>query len=64
MLVARIRLDEHQRRRSGRRDGETDNIYVDRYTRGEWFLIIGVMVLSLLDMVFTIVGSTEDAVTA
>ena len=51
------------RRRAGRRDGEADNIYVDRYTRGEWFLIVGVLILSLLDMVFTIIhlnaGGTE-----
>ena len=51
------------RRRGGRRDGETANIYVDQYERSEIFLVAGVLILSLLDMVFTIVhlnaGGTE-----
>jgi hypothetical protein len=51
------------RRRGGRRDDENENIYVDRYTPGELALVAGVLVLSVLDMVFTLVhlnaGGTE-----
>jgi len=51
------------RRRAGRRDDESANIYVDRYTGGELFLVLGVLVLSLLDMAFTLfhlnAGGTE-----
>lgn len=43
------------RRRGGRRDGETANIYVDRYSSEEWFLATGVLVLSFADLVFTLV---------
>lgn len=42
------------RRKQGRRDGETENIYVDRYSTLETWLVVGVLVLSVLDMVFTI----------
>jgi len=51
------------KRKAGRRAGEADNIYVDRYTVGEWLLVTGVLVLSILDMVFTLIhlnaGGTE-----
>ncbi|MHC4932916.1 MAG: DUF5658 family protein [Planctomycetota bacterium] len=51
------------RRKRGRRAGEGENIYVDRYTALELFLILGILVLSLLDMVFTLIhleaGGTE-----
>lgn len=51
------------RRRLGRRDGEAQNIYVDRYDAWDWVLVLGVLGLSLLDMVFTLVhldaGGTE-----
>ncbi|MDH3592970.1 MAG: DUF5658 family protein [Planctomycetota bacterium] len=51
------------RRKGGRRGEESDNIYVDRYSGSEWFLVIGVLVLSVLDMVFTLIhldaGGTE-----
>lgn len=51
------------RRTSGRRDGEARNLYVDRYTRREWLLVFGILVLSLLDMSFTLLhlraGGTE-----
>jgi len=51
------------RRREGRRTGERSNIYVDRYSAWDWTLVIGVLTLSLLDMVFTLVhlnaGGTE-----
>ncbi len=51
------------RRRVGRRDGERDNIYVDRYGTWDWVLVGGVLGLSLLDMVFTLIhlnaGGTE-----
>ncbi|MHC4941141.1 MAG: DUF5658 family protein [Planctomycetota bacterium] len=43
------------RRRGGRRDGEAANIYVDRYAFSEMFLVVGVLVLSVLDMVLTLV---------
>ena len=43
------------RRRGGRRDGETRNIYVDRYSSEEWLLASGVLVLSFADLVFTLV---------
>ncbi|HEX5136771.1 MAG TPA: DUF5658 family protein [Planctomycetota bacterium] len=51
------------RRKTGRRDGEAANIYVDRYSAWDWVLVLGVLGLSLLDMVFTLVhleaGGTE-----
>jgi hypothetical protein len=51
------------RRRIGRRDGETTNIYVDRYDAWDWALVLGVLGLSFLDMVFTLLhleaGGTE-----
>lgn len=51
------------RRRTGRRGGEDQNVYVDRYTRSEWVLVLGILVLSMLDMVFTLLhldaGGTE-----
>ncbi len=43
------------RRRGGRRDDESDNIYVDRYSTTEWLLVAGILVLSVLDMYFTLV---------
>lgn len=60
-LISRFWL--RGRRRGGRRTDEMANIYVDRYTPFETFLVLGVLVLSVLDMVFTIVhlnfGGTE-----
>ena len=51
------------RRKGGRREEERHNVYVDRYTRGELFLVMGVLALSILDMVLTLqhlaVGGTE-----
>ncbi len=51
------------RRKGGRRGDEAKNIYVDRYSTAEWVLVIGVLVLSVLDMMFTILhldaGGTE-----
>ena len=51
------------RRKRGRRVGEAQNLYVDRYSKAEWVLVIGILVLSVLDMVFTILhlkaGGTE-----
>ena len=43
------------RRRGGRRDTESSNIYVDRYSAREWTLVAGIFVLSMLDLVFTLV---------
>ena len=42
------------RRRAGRRTEESRNVYVDRFTATEWMLAAGIMVLSLLDLVFTL----------
>jgi hypothetical protein len=51
------------KRKIGRRSGETSNIYVDRYSALDWTLVLGVLTLSLLDMVFTLfhldAGGTE-----
>jgi len=51
------------RRRRGRRENEHCDIYVDRYSRGEWLLAGGILLLSVLDMIFTLVhldaGGTE-----
>jgi hypothetical protein len=51
------------RRKGGRRDSERANVYVDRYSRSELALVIGVLVLSMLDMFFTLIhlqaGGTE-----
>lgn len=42
------------RRRQGRRDGESENIYVDSYTRQDLALTVGVLVLNILDAFFTL----------
>ncbi|MCK6459269.1 MAG: DUF5658 family protein [Planctomycetes bacterium] len=51
------------KRKTGRREGEAANIYVDRYGVLDWVLVLGVLGLSLLDMVFTLIhleaGGTE-----
>ena len=51
------------KRRTGRREGEHSNIYVDRYTGGELGLVCGILLLSVLDLVFTLLhlnaGGTE-----
>jgi hypothetical protein len=50
-------------RRAGRRAGERENIYVDRYGVWDWVLVAGVLSLSLCDMLFTLfhlqAGGTE-----
>jgi len=43
------------RRRGGRRVSEAVNIYVDRYSKQEWILALGVVILSMIDLVFTLV---------
>jgi hypothetical protein len=43
------------RRRGGRRPQETRNVYVDRFAAREWILAGGIFVLSMLDLVFTLV---------
>jgi len=43
------------RRRGARRDGEGENVYVDRYRRAEWALVAGILLLSALDLLFTLV---------
>ena len=52
------------RRRGGRREGETENIYIDRYEPYELFLVVGVLVLSMLDMIFTIIHLNVGGVEA
>ena len=42
------------RRRGGRRTGEDINIYIDRYTSYEWLIVIGVLVLSIADLVLSL----------
>lgn len=42
------------RRRAGRRSGETADAYFDRYGFLEWFLVGGVVLLSLADLIFTL----------
>ena len=42
------------RRTKGRRQGESENIYVDSYTRQDVALTLGVLVLNILDAFFTL----------
>jgi hypothetical protein len=42
------------RRRDGRRDDEVEGIYVDRYRPHEWGLVLGILALSIADMVLTL----------
>ena len=60
-LISRFSL--FGRRAQGRRVGERDNIYVDRYSVAEYLLVGGILILSILDMVFTLIhlnaGGTE-----
>ncbi|MCB9899550.1 MAG: hypothetical protein H6825_16205 [Planctomycetes bacterium] len=42
------------RRIRGRRRGERSNLYVDRYTKSEWMLALGILVMSLTDLVLTL----------
>lgn len=41
------------RRRGGRRDGEREDIYVDRYSRFEWLCVLGLLALTLTDWLWT-----------
>jgi len=43
------------RRRGARRAAEAHDVYVDRYTPGEWALAGGIVLLSFLDLVLTLV---------
>ncbi|MGQ0612935.1 MAG: DUF5658 family protein [Planctomycetaceae bacterium] len=43
------------RRKGARRAGEGENIYVDRYRWAEWGLVAGILVLSALDLIFTLI---------
>lgn len=43
------------RRRAGRRDGELQNVYVDRYSRIETLLFLWLLGASILDLVLTLV---------
>ena len=52
------------RRRGGRRDGERIDIYVDRYTRGELGCVIGLLLLTATDWLWTwahLVRGVEEA---
>lgn len=42
------------RRRGGRRDGETRDVYVDRPSRSEWALAIAIVALGLIDAAWTL----------
>jgi len=52
-----------RRRASGRRDGDSSHVYVDRYRRGEVLLFAGLVAGSLADLVLTLLhlhqGGTE-----
>ena len=41
------------RRRGGRRQGEIERVYVDVYTRSELALVLGLLFLSVVDLVLT-----------
>jgi len=43
------------RRRGGRRGEEAVNVYVDRYATREWALVAGIFLLSMLDLIFTLI---------
>jgi hypothetical protein len=43
------------RRRGGRRAGEDIDIYVDQYTTFEWLIVLGVFVLSIADLILTLI---------
>ena len=43
-----------RQRHRGRRTGERDNIYVDRYSRQDVALMLGIFVLNILDAFFTL----------
>lgn len=42
------------RRRGGRRADERSDIYVDRYSRGEWFCVGGLVALTAIDWAWTL----------
>jgi hypothetical protein len=44
-----------RRRHGGRRHGETDRTYVDRFTRQDIVLVVAILVLNVLDALFTLV---------
>jgi hypothetical protein len=41
------------KRKRGRRVGESEGIYVDRFTRGDVVLLLGIFILNILDAFFT-----------
>ena len=41
------------RRKRGRRAGESERIYVDRFTRGDVALLLGIFILNIFDAFFT-----------
>jgi hypothetical protein len=43
-----------RRRRHGRRDGESQNVYVDTYSRVDVAMLLGVFILNILDAFFTL----------
>ena len=43
------------RRRAGRRNGESQNIYVDRYSRTETLLFLWLLVASITDLALTLI---------
>ena len=44
-----------RRRRAGRRSGEDERIYVDRFTLGDVLLLVGILVLNVFDAFFTLI---------
>ena len=44
-----------RRRRRGRRAGECEGIYVDRFTRQDVLLVVGILLLNVFDAFFTLI---------
>lgn len=44
-----------RRRRHGRRAGERDGIYVDRFTRRDVLLVVAILLLNIFDALFTLI---------
>jgi len=42
------------RRRGPRREDDPRDIYVDRYSRGEWLLVVGIVIACVLDLLLTL----------
>ncbi len=52
------------RRRTGRRDGETERTYVDTFTPGEVALLLVIFILNILDALFTLLWLQRGGIEA